>query len=142
MTTEKQELAAGRELDSLVAEKVMGWTQSDDTRGSGFTVKDGNGKGLGWWRFDQPRLGDAQPHFSTSIADAWLVVEKMRETGWVYCIVQSYPENAEEPSWDDSTMRVRWWVEFSRYRSPIEVTSPECESPALAICLAALKAVL
>jgi len=129
MTTEKQELAAGGELDALVAEKVMGGVRTDP---GSYRYPEAPSRRAGvYWL----------PQYSTSIADAWLVVEKMREKGWVYCIVQSYPENAEEPSWDDSTMRVRWWVEFSRYRSPVEVTSPECETPALAICLAALKAV-
>lgn len=68
---------AGRALDALVAEKVMGepvtWLPTAlshrDPHQSGevFGAK-------GWHRV---------PSYSTDIADAWLVVEKMRERGFV-----------------------------------------------------------
>lgn len=64
-----------RSLDRLVAEKVMGWTpptrpyqpwDMDPVNHPGCVLV-GN---------------DSLPHFSESIADAWLVVERMREKGW------------------------------------------------------------
>ena len=53
------ERKAGRELDAEIAEKVMGQKMVTDA---------GNRVGF--------------PHYSTSIADAWRVVERMRERGW------------------------------------------------------------
>lgn len=86
------ELQAGRELDALVAEKVMGWRwhRHGEVRG-------------GWVHYasllppestdhrvpvtsDDALLAKHErdtglcPHYSTSIADAWLVVEKMGQT--------------------------------------------------------------
>jgi len=62
------ELEAGRELDALVAEKVMGWKKLNDT-------------GLSW---RSPDEGFSNlPYFSTDISAAWQVVEKMRETRWI-----------------------------------------------------------
>lgn len=58
-------LKAGRELDVLIAEKIMGWPADD-------------------WR----RI----PSYSTSISDAWLVVEKMTErafTGFAITVSRS-----------------------------------------------------
>lgn len=108
-----QSIGVGRELDALVAVKVMGW----------------------------PVGSKLVPAYSTNIAAAWEVVAEMRKRGWVYCTVQSLPTKAEMPEWDDATMSVQWWVEFSRYRSPVEATSPHCTTSAEAICLAALQAV-
>lgn len=125
-------LKAGRELDALVAHEVFGmfgFERIDVVNGPDnelFGVLPGN------------RAVNRVPYFSTSIADAWEVVAKLRADGWVYFRLQSGPFSATEPEWDDATMTVQWWAEFSRYRSPIEVTSPECDTPALAICLAAL----
>ena len=62
---------AGRELDAQIAEQVMGLQVI--VFGStpliyATTKSDEDGKWL--------------PCYSTSIADAWLVVEKMKETNW------------------------------------------------------------
>lgn len=66
MTTQ---LAHGRELDALVAEKVMNWKPG--------TVDD-------WVRI---------PFYSTSIEDAWKVVEKIAPPmGWVFFRIQRYGE--------------------------------------------------
>lgn len=53
--TDTQALPAGRELDALVAEKVMGWAPGADFAAATY------------WSF------------STNIADAWHIVERMRE---------------------------------------------------------------
>lgn len=63
-------MPAGREIDALIAERVMGWTRSHrGARGTQF--------------YDVPGWGvrseGAIPDFSTKIAAAWLVVEKMTE---------------------------------------------------------------
>lgn len=57
------ELKAGRELDALVAEKVMGWVP-----GAGFER-------------------DTYWAFSTDIGQAWLVVERLATDGWSYQIM-------------------------------------------------------
>lgn len=71
----KQEL---RELDMLIAEKVMGWK-----RGKAF----GNGNGE-WLRPDQADINewqrstwDGTPLYSTHIGAAWQVVEAMQQRG-------------------------------------------------------------
>lgn len=69
--------AALRSLDREVATRVLGWRQLPDRNGG--------------TRWVQPGLPDEfnllacplePPSFSESIADAWLVVERMREKGW------------------------------------------------------------
>ena len=72
-TTEQRELTAGRELDVLVAEKVMGADPK--------TIHTYRSKASFWidgaW-VDVPPV----PHYSTDIAAAWEVVEKMNERGY------------------------------------------------------------
>lgn len=60
------ELLAGRELDARVAEKVMGW-------------KPETFEGQPWWRDAEgcPWASCEVPRYSTSIAAAWQVVEKL-----------------------------------------------------------------
>lgn len=70
---------AGRELDALVAEQVMG-------RGSQWEVQqqaDGTFKPTGnvWWEC---------PEYSTEIEDAWQVVERLRVLG-IGVIVKAFP---------------------------------------------------
>jgi len=80
-------LAAGRELDALVAEKVMGWT----SLGGRWT--DANRSGYEW-RFaplDAPpnsvcsldRTRCTSPAFSTEIEAAWCVVQRLVSLNYV-----------------------------------------------------------
>ena len=94
---EESHAAWMRRIDVFVAEKVMGWVQET----------------LEW--------GVSQlPHYSTQIADAWLVVEKLKERFdiEISCNVQGW------------TM----YVYNDTYSGIYAPTAP------LAICLAALKA--
>ncbi len=95
-------MKAGRELDALIAEKVM-----DDM--------------LAGIRLDGSPMFDDIPHYSTQIADAWLVVEKLKE----------------EFDFDISYSKQGWtmYVYNDTYSGIYADTAP------LAICLAALKAV-
>lgn len=104
------QMEAGRELDALIEERVMGLP----------------GAHIGGW--DDPRelpdgrvLPGLNPRpFSSDIAAAWEVVERMESQGYRFCI------------W---THAVECW--------PADGSSParaEGQAP-LAICLAALKAV-
>ena len=63
-------MEAGRELDALVAEKVMRAKAKGDT-------------------FDHIMW---PPHYSTRIEDAWEVVEKMQADGWFWNIDYDYGE--------------------------------------------------
>ena len=135
-------MVAGREMDALVAEKVMGWkpgtpckdeysdtpTEERDThwqcRKCGLRGQWGD---PGWEEHDEQPLS-----YSTDIAAAWLVVEKMRSGGRKFIIEALKPEHTE-----------LWYAAFSATEDlsgyekskALEPTAP------LAICLAALEAV-
>lgn len=103
----------GRELDALVAEKVIG--------------KKHNQPGTMGGDLDE-LYGMAAPHYSTDIAAAWEVVEKMRELGWGSSIMSYLPE---------PELEAHCRAEFRSKRGEYRALSKE--APA-AICLAALKA--
>jgi len=85
-------LPAGRDLDAVVAERVMGyeWRRFDyPPAGQGYRY------GKPWTWLSSEKHGDDPegdetkfignvPHFSTDIAAAFLVVERMREQGWQF----------------------------------------------------------
>lgn len=117
------EMEAGRELDALVAEKVMEWMWYDG-RGTGgpsyWQDKDGE---YSWCAYWNP---------STEIADAWEVVEALRDKGFIVNILIDSPEN--------STL-----VSCSLHKPDLYETmivEQIAETAPLAICRAALKAVL
>lgn len=67
-----------RELDALVAEKVMGWecTIKMNELGEEYTEWS-NGKGGHLSDWGELRMTDVAPKYSTDIAAAWEVVEKL-----------------------------------------------------------------
>ena len=75
------EMEAGRELDALVAEKVMGWQNIDiyaqirTSSSVGAGIEPGN------------EFPTDLPFYSTSIADAWEIVKKL------YLTVAPYSDN-------------------------------------------------
>ncbi len=89
------DLPPGPELDALIASSVMGWTE--------LMIH-----------------GGGVPRYSTSIADAWTVVEKLTGKGGRFHLVL-HPESG--------------WSAFFSYHFAEVPTAP------LAICYAALKAV-
>lgn len=117
---------SGRDLDALVAEKVMGWDVSRDSL----------------WQevYEQPddfvetskerKLRRTLQPYSTDIATAWDVVDKMSEKG-------EWTLNGQE--------RLGWTATFyaSTGGMDAKVTRVEgtAETAAHSICLAALKAV-
>lgn len=71
---------AGRELDALVAEKVFGWT---DVCAATRTLYGGTTWFVPHGRPDAAFMKYAEvPSYSTDIAAAWLVVEKLRPKFW------------------------------------------------------------
>jgi hypothetical protein len=69
---------AGREMDALVAEKVMGWKVSYTYEG--YPRYEDHGPVGSYWA--------SIPEFSTRIEKAWEVVEKMDSLGWKFGMVQ------------------------------------------------------
>jgi hypothetical protein len=78
-----------REIDAAVAEHVMGWTECDPAAMWGlwehgdpgmWEADPGNGMGIP----PGARRPEPCPRYSTDIAAAWLVVEKMRAEGFFW----------------------------------------------------------
>ena len=111
---------AGRELDALVAERVMGWTRVVRARETLWQSPK-----AGTWPIVASRL----PHYSTDIAAAWQVVERMRADGWVCEVFGSDTANAEGYS------VTLWRPDTSGSSVTQNATAP------LAICRAALAAI-
>jgi len=112
-------MPAGRSLDALVAEKVMGWTDWwVDREGPNATMKT-----FGF----PPGVTDTYsepPHYSTDIADAWLVVEKLRKDGCPFLFGHNRnPHNG-------------WFADFL-----LHPLVEYADTAPLAVCRAALKAV-
>ena len=78
-------LEAGRELDALVAEKVMGWTWCAGPRPfDGMIMRwlfaPGKEK-LSLAKGNEPMGSLSMPHYSTDVAAAWEVVERLVDDG-------------------------------------------------------------
>ena len=127
-------MKAGRELDARIAEEVMEW----DVYRKGevvyceapillrSSVKDGFAA-EDIWRCGNNRYSPfSLPHYSTQIADAWLVVEKLNNDGYVVEIVNDC---------------VAWNVSFTHVDDGKKHVADWKNSLETQICLAALKAV-
>jgi hypothetical protein len=110
-----------RELDKLVAEKVMGWV---DFWTDGIFV-------MGYPPNEQAMGINAErapvPHYSTDISAAWAAVEKMRGREYQFSLHANV-----------FTMPT-YHVAFSHVEGTHGYRA-ESDTPALAICLAALRA--
>jgi hypothetical protein len=126
-------LTAGRELDALVAEKVMGITPKDvRVRGEVDTPLVRVCNESAYWREDgrhdryQLRTHADAQCYSADIELAWQVVEKMLALGW-YFDLRNYGT---------------WTAIFDRDSgSPDDHATDDGDSAPLAICRAALAAV-
>lgn len=123
------ELKAGRELDALVAERVMGWTVNRTNDRHWHTVgPTGRERHILIGRDCCAGQHDYDSHAfmpSTDIASAWLVVEKLNATGWLCDLFRNQ-------------MMTHWHVAFAKDHTDSFVNDA---SAPLAVCLAALKAV-
>jgi hypothetical protein len=120
-------LPAGRELDALVAEKVMGWREVSKqpiANAMGQKVMD-DYVGLPTAAAPQPML---VPRYSTMIQEAWKVADKLRgETQFIAVISGKGPQGVQP-----------WICKVNREGSFLE---ERADTPAHAICLAAIKGV-
>lgn len=121
------ELKAGRELDALIAEKVMGWKRGPKRQyieGENWLLPDGASP-----HYREGAVGGLKaiiPSFSTDIAAAFEVFEKLAEQFadvGVHALSRGF---WEAEIYDESKAE---WIRASARTAP------------LAICLAALKAV-
>lgn len=133
---------AGRALDALVAEKVMGfrWRRPIQPLLIGYVhyaallPLDAPADGRITTTPDDEaltacvRVIDAVPCYSTNISAAWLVVEKLREMGWANISVSNF----HAPEWG-----------CTLWREPDSDYDEWADAPTapLAICRAALQAV-
>ena len=135
-----REMEAGRELDALVAKRVMRshyWAE---------TPRDFDGQYGGdvvlvplgiTWQLAEPflprrgKIGHINvPLFSTDIEAAWRVVDKLIEDGWQVCI--AHPSAGPGP----------WGVDVYKWLESIEVlATADAATVPLDICRAALLAV-
>ena len=99
-------------IDREIAEKIMGWIDPDPVESNMWCDKS-----------HFPTSLKSMWHPSTDIKQAFEVVEKMREKGSIFTLCDQDP--GEKPEWD------------AQFFSVIATD----DTPAMAICLAALKAV-
>lgn len=131
------ELEAGPLMDALVAKKVFGIENPWDGRPRHYAIcPDCTWKGGDVLVVDCGRHQGSPKPYSTDIAAAWEVIEKLRGEG-VFFSVKSEAPILEGPCADTSKYRIQEWDrEYQRYKPGIAgETAPEV------ICKAALKAV-
>lgn len=123
-----------REIDAEIAEKIFGFTRhwtGPDANGennSEVLVRPGfNNSSYTFSPLGRVAFDCFVPHYSTSISDAFAVVEKMSKTGRF-----GFTQKDDE----------RWFVEYRKgfWTSYVDVWMAQHESLPKAICLAALRA--
>ena len=119
-------LPLGRELDALVAEKVMGWVEVEKK-----PIANAFGQAVMEDYVGKPAANAPQPvlvpRYSTMIQEAWKVADKLRgDTQFVAVISGKGPQGVQP-----------WICKVNRDGGFIEERG---ETAAVAICLAALKA--
>lgn len=121
----------GRELDALIVEKVIGWKpfkkkwEAGAHRGYHDAWLDGEGR----------EVCIQCPEYSTDIAAAWVVVEKLRESKKTIALSSVYHQTAN-PYWS-WICRIEWTDKRLGYQTSIGLS----ESVPHAICLAALDSI-
>ena len=136
-------LEAGRELDALVAEKVMGWKpwpiQIGTREHTYYFNADGFVDGAMIHLFDDEYLWDG-PDFSKDIAAAWQVVERLVNEG--FCTGLLFDDNGHWALVNDGMQNVPIGDEPEYIATTFFVEKELwCDTAPLAICRAALKAV-
>lgn len=122
------EYKAGRELDTIIAEKVMGWRHGQDDT---------------FCELPFISCPVCAVRFSTNIACAWLVVEKLQQSKMMMSLSWSEGDHyyCEEGTADDPTPIHRCtasWCCVIYPKEGLPFEGPHSESAPLAICRAAL----
>ncbi len=145
-------MKAGRELDALnerVAIEIMGWRRmswrdyhaymnfsgTDERDSFAYAWHDAEGNMTEAHVKDKLYFDNPTPSWSPSeeIADAWLVVEKLKADNWRFDITSKFTHSPKEP-------KTEWGAWFTLPPDGIQGEGYADTAP-LAICLAALKAV-
>ncbi|HKB42628.1 MAG TPA: hypothetical protein VKD72_39735 [Gemmataceae bacterium] len=120
-------LPAGRELDALVAEKVMGWIDVKKQ-----SIANAFGQHVMDDYVGQPGIGAPQPvlvpRYSTMIQEAWKVADKLRADAQFVAVISGKGPQGVQP----------WICKVNREGVFLEERG---ETAPHAICLAALKGV-
>ena len=139
-------MEAGRELDALVAEKVMGWKWPDDRCpicGWKYEVSVDKGcvpDNCSLRPAPEIRECDKYGAYSTDIAAAWKVVEKLVNSGW--CVGLLFDDNGHWALATDGTQNVPLGDGPEDIATTFFIEKELwCDTAPLAICRAALKAV-
>jgi hypothetical protein len=125
-------MTGGRELDALVAERVMGLQVQRDQYTAGVKALLGDKRSDDPWDYYIGDTNDRLPHYSTDISAAWLVVERMRQTHDFELGLLAKFKNGKD----------LWEAEFTDCATDEAYKSylAEADTAPLAICLAALAA--
>jgi len=82
--------SAGRDLDILIAERLMGWQIETDQakikRLSQYIMSDSQGR---WWRTSEGGWDNNPPPYSTNLVAAFRVVDMMVSRGYAFFLIQS-----------------------------------------------------
>lgn len=117
-----------RELDALIAEEVMGWRIFPDGPNGEMHTIDAN----------QCECHEYDiPHYSTDIAAAWEVVEKLKTIGLRDFNIELSSGSEHLNEWEVSI----YWLDDEQRHGPFYFSSDSTNSAPYVICLAALKAV-
>jgi hypothetical protein len=114
----------GRELDQLIAEKVMGMKV--------YRRMGEDGPNPQYEKIEKvpEHCAVTYPPYSTDISAAWEVVEKLRNKTMAFSLVTMWDHSKDKLFW---LAKFEWWG-TERFEFSSQETAP------LAICLAALKA--
>jgi hypothetical protein len=123
-------MPAGREMDALIAEKVMGWKRPPSGNGWNVTTlfkrktPDGQNLQVAW-------VGDGMVEFSADISAAWEVVEKMNQMKWRFY--------SRSITYNDGLIYKSIAAQFqNEHALGIDTGYIDAETMSLAICRAAL----
>jgi hypothetical protein len=90
---EIMQMSAGREIDVLVAEQIMGWQIEKDQKKlrklQEYFARDEERR---WWRAPKGGWYSEPPSYSSDIAVAWQIVESMNSRGQFLFLSQSSEE--------------------------------------------------
>lgn len=133
-----------RKIDALIAEKVMGlWVgpnlmRTDYECTEYVFVNPDRGEHSGR-RWDGPKR--RVPDYSTSIAAAWDVVEKMRIDGWNFSMLGEAPRTPPRTSIpSDKDPKNRFRFHNLMHQPPKDPNGADEATMPLAICVASLRA--
>jgi len=121
----------GRELDALVAERVMGWTREPK---GWLSPPMGDPRMMWAATWDEAGRPGYLPSYSTDIAAVWEVVEQMGTKEILGVLTLGAPCD-DNPKWR-AIFTKKWVANLDAYPDGIE----HGDSAPHAICLAALKA--